>query len=164
MNIQRILFCYSLLIGVLLFSDIVDARPKIGLALGGGGAKGAAHVGVLRVLEQHKIPVDYIAGTSIGSVVGGLYAVGLSVDEIQKIMLETDWEKGYSDRIPREDLPWRVKQQYDQFNIPLEMGLENSQLKMPGGLIYGQVATKLLREGLGVLPNFESFDDLPIPF
>ena len=68
MNIQRILFCYSLLIGALLFSDIVDARPKIGLALGGGGAKGAAHVGVLRVLEQHKIPVDYIAGTSIGSV------------------------------------------------------------------------------------------------
>ena len=164
MNIQRILFCYSLLIGVLLFSDIVDARPKIGLALGGGGAKGAAHVGVLRVLEQHKIPVDYIAGTSIGSVVGGLYAAGLSVDEIQKIMLETDWEKGYSDRIPREDLPWRVKQQYDQFNIPLEMGLENSQLKMPGGLIYGQVATKLLREGLGILPNFESFDELPIPF
>ena len=81
--------CSVFLMGILLASQHVSARPKIGLALGGGGAKGAAHIGVLRVLEQYKIPIDYIAGTSIGSVVGGMYASGLTVDEIQTIMLET---------------------------------------------------------------------------
>jgi predicted acylesterase/phospholipase RssA len=134
------------------------------LALGGGGAKGAAHIGVLRVLEQHNIPIDYIACTSIGSVVGGLYATGLTVDEIEKILLETPWEDGYSDRIPREDLPWKAKQQGDQFNIPLEIGVQNDQLKIPSGLLYGQEATSLLREALGEYPSFESFDDLAIPY
>lgn len=155
---------WPLFLSVLIFSEMAHARPKIGLALGGGGAKGSAHVGVLRVLEEHKIPIDYIAGTSIGSVVGGMYATGLTVDEIQKIMLETPWEDGYSDRIPREDLPWRAKQQSDKFNIPLEIGIENDRLKMPSGLLYGQVATKLLREAIGEHPNFESFDDLVIPY
>lgn len=155
---------WSLLLIALLFSGTAQARPKIGLALGGGGAKGAAHIGVLRVLEQHNIPIDYIAGTSIGSVVAGMYATGLTVDEIQKIMLEASWAEGYSDRIPRENLPWRVKQQSDQFNIPLEMGIENNRLKMPSGLLYGQTTTKLLRKAIGEHPNFESFDDLPIPY
>lgn len=155
---------WSLFLSLLVFSTMTHARPKIGLALGGGGAKGSAHIGVLRVLEQHNIPIDYIAGTSIGSVVGGMYATGLSIDEIQKIMLETSWEEGYSDRIPREDLPWRAKQQSDKFNIPLEMGITNDRLKMPSGLLYGQVATKLLREAVGEHPNFDSFDDLVIPY
>lgn len=153
-----------LLLVCALFTEAAQARPKIGLALGGGGAKGAAHIGVLRVLEEHNIPVDYIAGTSIGSVVGGMYASGLTVDEIQKIMLETPWGDGYSDRIPREDLPWRAKQQSDQFNIPLEVGVENNNLKIPSGLLYGQVATKLLRSAVGDLPNFDSFDNLAIPY
>lgn len=156
--------CSVLLMGILLASQHVSARPKIGLALGGGGAKGAAHIGVLRVLEQYKIPIDYIAGTSIGSVVGGMYASGLTVDEIQTIMLETSWADGYSDRIPREHLSWRDKQQSDQFNIPLEIGLERDQLKMPGGLLYGQAATKLLRQAIGEHPNFKSFDDLVTPY
>jgi NTE family protein len=152
------------LISCLVFSASSDARPKIGLVLGGGGAKGAAHIGVLRVLEQHNIPIDYIAGTSIGSIVGGMYATGLTVDEIQKIMLETPWADAYSDRIPRENLPWRVKQQSDQFNIPLDMGIQNDRLKIPSGILYGQVATKLLREAIGEHPNFDSFDDLVIPY
>lgn len=153
-----------LLFIALCLSVSVQARPSIGLALGGGGAKGAAHIGVLRVLEQHNIPIDYIAGTSIGSVVGGMVASGLSVDEIEKIMIETAWANGYSDRIPRENLPWRYKQQSDQFNIPLEVGVENDRLKMPSGVLYGQVATKLLRSAVGEHPNFDSFDDLVIPF
>lgn len=148
----------------LLFIETAQARPKIGLALGGGGAKGAAHIGVLRVLEEHHIPIDYIAGTSIGSVVGGMYASGLTVDEIQKIMLETPWGDGYSDRIPREDLPWRSKQQSDQFNIPLEVGIDRNSLKIPSGLLYGQVATKLLRTAVGEHPIFDSFDNLAIPY
>lgn len=163
-NINNAFRYWPALIGFLMLSTVADARPKIGLALGGGGAKGSAHIGVLRVLEEHNIPIDYIAGTSIGSVVGGMYASGLTVDEIQRIMLETPWADGYSDRIPRENLPWRAKQQSDQFNIPLEMGIDNKQIKMPSGLLYGQTATKLLREALGEQPIFESFDNLAIPY
>lgn len=153
-----------LVLAFVLFTETVQARPKIGLALGGGGAKGAAHIGVLRVLEELNIPIDYIAGTSIGSVVGGMYASGLTVDEIQKIMFETPWAESYSDRIPREDLPWRSKRQGDQFNIPIEVGIENDHLKTPSGLLYGQAATKLLRTAIGEHPNFTSFDDLAIPY
>lgn len=163
-NAQYGFKCWVLLLSVLLFSNVSQARLKIGLALGGGGAKGAAHIGVLKVLEQHNIPIDYIAGTSIGSVVAGMYATGLTVDEIQTIMLGTAWAEGYSDRIPRENLSWRVKQQSDEFNIPLEIGIENDRLKMPSGLMYGQTTTKLLREAMGEHPNFESFDDLLIPY
>jgi NTE family protein len=148
----------------LLISETAIARPKIGLALGGGGAKGSAHIGVLKVLEQHNIPIDYIAGTSIGSVIGGMYATGLRADEIEKIMLSTPWADGYSDQIPRQYLPWRIKQQKDQFNIPLEMGVKDYQIKIPSGLLYGQGATKLLREAIGEHPNFASFDNLAIPY
>ncbi|MFY0639427.1 MAG: patatin-like phospholipase family protein [Bermanella sp.] len=147
-----------------LISETAIARPKIGLALGGGGAKGSAHIGVLKVLEQHNIPIDYIAGTSIGSVIGGMYATGLRADEIEAIMLSTPWADGYSDQIPRQYLPWRIKQQKDQFNIPLEMGVKDYQIKIPSGLLYGQGATRLLREAIGEHPNFASFDNLAIPY
>lgn len=154
----------SIILTLFLLSETSMARPKIGLALGGGGAKGSAHIGVLKVLEQHNIPIDYIAGTSIGSVIGGMYATGLRAQEIETIMLSTPWADGYSDQIPRENLPWRIKQQSDQFNIPLEMGVKDYQIKMPSGLLYGQGATKLLREAIGEHPNFDSFDDLAIPY
>ncbi len=163
-DIKYVTRYFPVLLGLFLFSTLADARPKIGLALGGGGAKGAAHIGVLKILEQHNIPIDYIAGTSIGSVVGGMYATGLSADEVETLMFSTPWEQGYSDSVPREKLPWRIKQQNDKFNIPLEMGIEHAQLKMPSGLLQGQKAMELLRGVLGVHPNFDSFDDLAIPY
>src|SRR6266542_1719062 len=82
-------------------------RPKIGLALGGGGARGCAHVGVLRVLEQMHVPIDYIPGTSMGAIVGGLYASGLSVDEIERILTTTDWNDALSDRTRYKELSFR---------------------------------------------------------
>ncbi|WP_231882582.1 patatin-like phospholipase family protein, partial [Oleiphilus sp. HI0061] len=133
---------------LLLISTSLFARPKIGLALGGGGAKGGAHVGVLKALEREQIPVDYIAGTSIGSIVGGLYAMGYSAAEIEKKMMATTWEEGYSDSIPRQDLPYRLKQR-DQFNVPLDIGLRDYQITSPSGLLYGQRAAQLLRETFG---------------
>lgn len=151
------------MIGLVLLSSNVSARPKIGLALGGGGAKGAVHIGVLKVLERERIPVDYIAGTSIGSLVGGLYALGYSASDIEKMMLSQDWEEGYSDTIPREDLPYRLKQR-DQFNVPLDIGLRDYQITSPSGLLYGQRAAMLLRETFGMVPTFDSFDDLATPF
>lgn len=156
-------YCIFLLTLIFITQES-HARPKIGLALGGGGAKGSAHIGVLKVLEQHNIPIDYIAGTSIGSVIGGMYASGLNANEIQQIMRDIPWADGYSDQIPREDLPWRIKQQRDQYNIPLELGLNDNQITMPSGLLYGQAATRLLREAIGEHPNFTSFDELAIPY
>ncbi len=149
---------------LLLTSQTLQARPKIGLALGGGGAKGSAHIGVLKVLEQHNIPIDYIAGTSIGSVVGGLYAMGFSAQSIEKIMLEVEWDTGYSDSIPRQDLPWRVKQQTDQFNIALAVGINAGKIRMPSGVLNGQTMSELLRGAVGMQPDFESFDELAVPF
>ena len=93
-----------------------------------------------------------------------MYATGLRADEIETIMLSTPWADGYSDTIPRQDLPLRNKQQKDQFNIPLEVGVTHYQIKMPSGLLYGQGATKVLREAIGEHPNFDSFDDLAIPY
>jgi len=124
------------------------ARPKIGLALGGGGAKSGAHIGVLKVLERERIPIDYIAGTSIGSIIGGLYAMGYHADEIEQKMLSVNWEEGYSDTIAREHLPYRLKQR-DQFNIPLNIGHDDYVIKTPSGLLYGQNATLLLRQAIG---------------
>ena len=74
-------------------------RPKIGLVLAGGGARGAAHIGVLKYLEDHRIPVDLVTGTSIGAIIGGLYASGLSAREIETLMLEMDWEQALVDDV-----------------------------------------------------------------
>ncbi|NRB38325.1 MAG: patatin-like phospholipase family protein [Pseudomonadales bacterium] len=161
---QLITLITSCILFSLFFSPSATARPKIGLALSGGGAKGSAHVGVLKILEENNIQIDYIAGTSIGSFVGAMYALGYSADEIEAIMLNTPWEEGYSDAIPREDLPLRIKQQNDQFNIPLTLGIDKGKVKMPGGFLRGQTMSELLREALGLHPDFDSFDELAIPY
>ncbi|MGB5474598.1 MAG: patatin-like phospholipase family protein, partial [Gammaproteobacteria bacterium] len=90
-------------------------RPKIGLALSGGGARGAAHIGVLRVLEQMQIPVDYIAGTSMGSIIGGLYASGMSPDEIEQAFKAIDWDHIFSDAPPRKERSFRRKRDDDLY-------------------------------------------------
>lgn len=146
-----------------LLINQANAQPKIGLALGGGGAKGGAHIGVLSVLERERIPVDYIAGTSIGSLIGALYALGYNAEEIKETMLSIPWDKGYSDTILRQNLPFRIKQR-GKFNLPLNLGYSQGEVKTPSGLLYGQSASLLLRQTLGVLPSFSSFDDLPIPY
>jgi NTE family protein len=141
-----------------------QVRPKIGLVLSGGGAKGAAHIGVLKFLEQQHIPIDYIAGTSIGAYVGGMYALGYSADEIEKLMMQTDWSSGYSDIIPRGALSYRDKQQRDQFNIPLDVGYREGEVKAPNGLLQGQTMSRLLRQSTDLVEQFGSFDELTIPF
>jgi len=83
---------------------VAHAADCIGLVLGGGGARGAAHVGVLRLLEEQRIPVDFVAGTSMGAIVGGLYCAGLSPTEIERILSQTDWLKLFDDDPPREQM------------------------------------------------------------
>ncbi len=148
----------------LFLQPALAQRPKIGLALAGGGAKGSAHIAVLKALEENNIAVDYIAGTSIGAYVGGLYALGYSADEIQTIMFDADFNRGYSDAIAREDLTFRRKQQKDRFNIPFEVGFRSGRLQIASGLLQGQTMSELYRGSVGAIPNLDDFDDLPIPF
>ncbi|QSX40520.1 patatin-like phospholipase family protein [Shewanella cyperi] len=140
------------------------ARPTVGLVLSGGGAKGAAHVGVLKVLEANHIPVDYVAGTSIGAYVAGMYALGYSATEIEAIMMNVDWNAGYSDTIPRESLGYRDKQLRDQYNIPLNLGYVDNEVKTPSGLLQGQSMSILLRQSTDLVRQFGSFDELAIPY
>ena len=102
----------SISLGAMILASSVQAealpmRPRVGLALSGGGARGAAHLGVLRVLEELRIPIDCIAGTSMGSIIGGLYASGLSPDEIQAEIGKIDWTSMFNDAPPRKDEPFR---------------------------------------------------------
>ncbi|MGL1958917.1 MAG: patatin-like phospholipase family protein [Colwellia sp.] len=139
-------------------------RPKIGLVLSGGGAKGAAHIGVLKVLEKNHIPIDYVVGTSIGSYVGGLYALGYSVDDIERIMLELPWDEGYSDFIPRELLTFENKKLRDRYNLTFRLGYSEGEIKTPSGLLLGQSAGQLLKTSTDVVPTFDNFDHLAIPY
>ncbi len=153
------------LIGTLLSVAAVAAeRPKVGLVLSGGGAKGAAHVGVLKMLEANNIPVDYVAGTSIGAYVGGLYALGYSATEIETIMMNEDWSKGYSDTIPRQAMSYRDKQQRDQYNIPLNLGIRGGEVQSPSGVLLGQTMSQLYRNTTDLVREFNSFNELSIPY
>ncbi|MBY5992385.1 patatin-like phospholipase family protein [Ferrimonas balearica] len=144
-------------------STVAAERPKVGVALSGGGAKGAAHVGVLRILEQHNIPVDYIAGTSMGAYVAALYSLGYTADEIETTMLSMDFNTGFSDDIPREALSYRDKQFRDAYPVELKMGYREGEMRFAKGALQGQTMSSLIRRSIGTVPEVPHFDQLPIP-
>lgn len=139
-------------------------RPKIGLVLGGGGARGISHIGVIKVLEELRIPVDYVAGTSMGSLVGGAYASGMSPDEMKKLVEQLDWSKVFSDLPPRKDRSFYLKRLEDESLWPLVLGIGPGGVSLPSGAIVGQqlgfFLDKLAARGAGV----NSFDEFDIPF
>ncbi|MFZ0006633.1 MAG: patatin-like phospholipase family protein [Steroidobacteraceae bacterium] len=139
-------------------------RPRVGLVLSGGGARGIAHVGVLKVLEDMHVPVDAIAGTSMGAVVGGLYASGLSAREIEKIMTSLNWQDAFRDRPPREDLTLRRKQEDQSFLVKFPLGVRGGRILLPKGLIEGQSLNELLRRLTLPVVRITSFDELPTRF
>jgi NTE family protein len=139
-------------------------RPKIGLALSGGGAKGAAHLGVIKYLEKHNIPVDYVSGTSMGSFIAGMYAMGRSSAEIEAILADYDWAQGYNDDVPREALSIREKRRQDSFQIQTNIGFDGTSVEYPSGFVQGQGMGKLLRLSTNSLPYVSHFDLLPIPY
>jgi NTE family protein len=139
-------------------------RPRIGLVLSGGGARGAAHIGVLKVLEENHIPVDAIAGTSMGAVVGGLYASGLSAADIEKIMTSVDWQDAFRDRTARTDLNFRRKLEDQNFLVKFPLGIKGRKFRLPRGLVQGQKLTQILRGLTLPVAQIQSFDDLAIPF
>jgi NTE family protein len=138
-------------------------RPKIGIALEGGGALGLGHIGVLEWLEANHIPIDYIAGTSMGGLVGGLYATGKSTAEIRTLIRNVDWDDVLRGQIPYQDLSFRRKEDSRAYPNYIELGLKHG-LDVPGGLNSGQQVKYILDRAALPYAGLKSFDDLPIPF
>jgi NTE family protein len=145
-------------------TDSADDRPKIGLVLGGGGARGAAHIGVLKELERQRIPVDAIAGTSMGAIVGGLYATGMTPTELEKLVESLDWKEAFSDESSRNNKRFRRKEDDAEFPANIELGFSDGSLQIPKGVIQGQKLGLILRELTLPAALISDFDDLPIPF
>jgi NTE family protein len=139
-------------------------RPRIGLVLSGGGARGAAHIGVLQVLDQLRVPIDAIAGTSMGALVGGLYASGLSAQDITQVAGSLNWQDAFHDRPPRTELTFRRKQEDDSYLVDFPVGVRNWSFQLPKGLIKGQSLEMLLRRLTLPVATISSFDALPTPF
>lgn len=139
-------------------------RLRVGLVLGGGGARGAAHIGVLKELERLRIPIDAIAGTSMGAIVGGLYATGVNAEELQELVGSLDWSAALSDKPARDNSSFRRKQDDREFPMQLELGLRGTDLVLPNGVIQGQKLDLLLRELTLRASHIDDFDDLSIPF
>ncbi len=139
-------------------------RPRIGLVLSGGGARGAAHIGVLKALDRLHVPIDAIAGTSMGAVVGGLYASGMTGDEVERAMASVDWQSAFHDRLRRTDLGWRRKEEDRDFLVNLPLGLHGRRLLIPQGLVQGEKLTEALRQLTLPVATITDFDRLPTRF
>jgi NTE family protein len=145
-------------------NPIPSVRPRICLVLSGGGARGMAHIGVLKILEELKVPIDCIAGTSMGAVVGGLYATGMSAQQIETTIRSVDWQEAFRDAPPRRDLAFRRKQDDRNFLVRLPLGLKHGQILLPKGFIQGQKLQETLRQLTLPFSNSTNFDSLPTPF
>ncbi|MBL8179854.1 MAG: patatin-like phospholipase family protein [Bryobacterales bacterium] len=139
-------------------------RPKIGLALEGGGALGLAHLGVLEWLEDNRIPVDFIAGTSMGGLVGGLYAGGMSTKDLRQLLQSLDWDLLLGGQVPYSFLSYRRKEDRLAYPNRLELGLRNGSVQFPAGLNSGHHLNLLFSRTTLAYSEMKSFDDLPIPF
>ena len=139
------------------------ARPKVGLALGGGSARGLAHVGVLRWFEEHRIPIDVITGTSMGGLIAGAYASGMTPDEIATLMRATDWDLMFVADSPFSYKTFRRKQDKRDYPSQLEFGLKGG-FRLPSGINPGQQVALLLDQIALPYWNLGSFDDLPTPY
>lgn len=145
-------------------ADAISKQPKIGLALSGGGARGAAHIGVIRELERQNIRIDYIAGTSMGAIIAGLYASGMSVDQIDQAYRSIDWKLVLNDSPPRQDLSMRRKFDQAVFQLDKKIGIKNGKVDVPAGVIRGQKLELELQKLLMHVAEIDDFDQLVIPF
>ncbi len=137
-------------------------RPKVGLVLSGGGAKGFAYIGLFRVMEEVGLPVDYVGGASIGSIMAGLYALGYGADEIEKIVREQDWDMVLRDDIPRKYIAYEEKELWEKSIVSLPF--KKRKLGMGGSLYYGQQVNLLLNRFFSPGWSVTQFDQLPTPF
>jgi NTE family protein len=144
--------------------DELKSRPRVGLALSGGGARGAAHIGVIRVLREQRVPIDCIAGTSMGAIIGGLYASGMSLDEIEQAIDAIDWDDVFVDSTYRADKTFRRKRDDDDFLIKRPLGFSDGKIKLPLGLVQGQKIDLVLSKLTLPVALIDDFDQLTIPF
>jgi len=140
------------------------SRPRIGLVLSGGGARGLAHVGVLKALEHAHVRIDAIAGTSMGAIVGGLYASGMSADQLETELRNIDWDALFATRVPRPYLSQRRKEEDFEIATGLEFGVHDGQLSAPQGALSSRGLELLLRRLTLPVRHVADFDHLPIPF
>jgi NTE family protein len=139
-------------------------RPKVALVLSGGGARGSAHIGVLKMLEEYHVPVDLIVGTSMGSIVGGLYAAGWSSEEIEERVTTLDWGSVFVDRLDRNDETFRRKEEDLRFLIPLKMRFKDWKPYLPSAVVGGQNLELLFQSFEIEATGEDNFDQLPIPY
>ncbi len=139
-------------------------RPRVGLVLSGGGARGGAHLGVLKALEEMRIPVDYVAGTSIGAAIGGLYASGMTSAELDEFLNSIDWSAAFTNSTPRRLNSFRRKRDDDLFLVSQRPGLNAGELSLPQGVVQGQVIDTIMSRVTLPSASVRDFDALPIPF
>ena len=175
-------FIHCLWLGLLLTISItaysqdttaVKSRPKVGLVLSGGGAKGAAHIGVIKYLEEAGIPIDYIAGTSMGSIIGGLHALGYSSSEILDIISSVDWDKLISNQVERKKISYTRKSENrtQLLTIPFDIGADKQEIQsksfknsLPTGIVSGDNVINLFNSlSVGYCDSVD-FNTLPTPF
>jgi NTE family protein len=165
-SLKSVLIVFVFFLAISLFGNNggkeSNKRPTVGLVLSGGGAKGLAHIGVIKVLEEAGVPVDYVGGTSMGSIIGGLYAIGYSAEEIEAIVIEQDWIALLTDKVERRNLSVKEKEEYDKFLISFPF--EKLKIKLPSGLGAGQYISILLSRLALPVAHINDFNDYPRPF
>src|SRR5690606_30200704 len=139
-------------------------RPTVGLVMSGGGARGGAHIGVIRALEELRVPIDYIGGTSIGGVVGGFYAAGMTVPEMEELVASFEWETAFLNATPRPLRSFRRKRDDDLFLVDQKPGLNDGEFELPAGLVQGQVIDTIISRETLRASRVEDFDELVVPF
>ncbi|MFY0602527.1 MAG: patatin-like phospholipase family protein [Flavobacteriaceae bacterium] len=159
-SVKKIVFLICLLLSFVATSQ--NERPKVGLVLSGGGAKGFAHIGVLKEIEKSGIKIDYIGGTSMGAIVGGLYASGYSALQIEEMVKEIDFMSLLQDKLPRNALPFFEKEFGEKYGITLPV--KKNKIRLPKGVSKGQNVLNLLTYLLSPVDSISDFSKLPIPF
>ncbi|MEO6656919.1 MAG: patatin-like phospholipase family protein, partial [Arenimonas sp.] len=144
--------------------DPQNPRPRIGLVLGGGGARGFAHISVIKELERRQIPIDCIAGTSVGAFIGGLYASGMSIEKIEKLVTTQDWASTMEDSLDRPERSFRRKRDDDLSLLNAKPGIGKSGIKITSGLLAGETVMLLLERLSNEASRSGNFDQLVIPF
>ena len=159
---RRIIIALLTAFSLFVHAEESSKRPKIGLVLSGGGAKGFAHVGVLKVIEEAGIPIDYITGTSVGSIVGGLYAIGYNATMLENIIQNQNWEELLSNSFKREYISAITKEEQSRYLISLP--IETKKISIPSGLLNGQNVMEFFTYLTYGYHDVIDFSKLPIPF